>query len=94
MVFIFCDEVIIFFDVVIDKEIYGDVDIKEVVEYVEDKNVGNIFVLDGVVVVEIELFCLMFFEEFVIEERKLLCKVGWFDFFLLIEDVVLIFILY
>lgn len=88
------DEVIIPSDAATDKEIYGDVDIKEAVEHVEDKNAGNISVLDGAVAAEIELLRSMSPEDFAIEERKLLRKVGRFDFLPLIEDVVLIPTLY
>ncbi|OWZ35154.1 nicotinamide mononucleotide permease [Cryptococcus neoformans c45] len=85
------DEVIIPSDAATDKEIYGDVDIKEAVEHVEDKNAGNISVLDGAVAAEIELLRSMSPEDFAIEERKLLRKI---DFTLLPTLFVLLILNY
>lgn len=66
------DEVIIPSDVISDK----DMDFKEQVEYVEDKSGGNIPLQNGAVAAEIELLRQMSPEDFAIEERKLLRKVG------------------
>lgn len=66
------DEVIIPSDVISDK----DMDFKEQVEHVEDKSGGNIPLQNGAVAAEIELLRQMCPEDFAIEERKLLRKVG------------------
>ncbi|EAL19325.1 hypothetical protein CNBH0190 [Cryptococcus deneoformans B-3501A] len=85
------DGVIIPSDAVTDKELYGDVDIKETVEHVEDKTGGNIPVQDGPLAAEIELLRSMPPEDLAIEERKLLRKI---DFTLLPTLFVLLILNY